>query len=433
MIDNPPAFSNPYHPLAGADSGLAPFAGRQKAYEHLYQRLTDPQGVGSTIVLGRRDIGKTALLRHFNQYFDDTFIGVYLPLKSLNIRSEADWLNTIALEAMQSLGERDLSLHRLPRPDTPADDMRAWLSGEYLPDLFNLIRGRRLVWLLDDAGTLVQWVQQSKLPPDHFAYLKSLAGQFPALGLVLAIDSRYETQIPTMSPLVGLTDVFRLTNLAAEDVTWLMQKPVEGYYKLSDDALEAVYQATSGSPRLVQRFGFQLYQRWESKPVQNFLTVEDVKAVSLAVQRQSESDFQHLWDSLGSNEQVALTAITRLLYADPLTPVTAEAVERWLTESDYPRDKTAIHAALRGLEYDELIDNTKSGIRVSAGVMTPWLMEHAQVRPRGLALAGQRRWIGLAAAVALLALVLILASIASQQGGAPNTTVEPTVTLITSP
>src|SRR5262249_18371145 len=157
--DNQSVLANPYRPSEGDLTALAPFAGRQKAFEHLYQQLTDPTSAGVSIILGRRDIGKTALLRHFSSYFDDTFVGVYLPLKDQTPSSESDWLNTLALRTMQALSQKDFSLNRLPKQNAEDQDMRRWMTTEYLPGLFSVIRGRRLVWLLDDTGSLIQWTK----------------------------------------------------------------------------------------------------------------------------------------------------------------------------------------------------------------------------------------------------------------------------------
>src|SRR5215216_6184488 len=144
-LDNQSLFANPYRPAEGEETALAPFAGRQKAFEHLYQRLTDPTSAGVSIILGRRDIGKTALLQHFNTYFDETFVDVYIPLKNQNIRSESDWLNVLAIRTMQVLSEKDFSLYKLPKQNAEDTDMRRWMTTEYLPEIFELIRGRRLV------------------------------------------------------------------------------------------------------------------------------------------------------------------------------------------------------------------------------------------------------------------------------------------------
>lgn len=427
---------NPYLPDPNSGA-LAPFAGRQRAFEHLYQHLTDPAGAGVSVILGRRDIGKTALLRHFNTYFDESFIGVYISLKDRSIRSEADWLDILALDTLQALGERDFSLYRLPRPGGEGRNMRKWLAEEYLVDTFNIIRNRRLVWLIDDAGTLISWLREEKLPDDHFEYLNGLVTQFSDLGVVLALDSRYETDLAAFRPLVRVTDVYRLGNLSAAETGQLMQQPVTEHYIVNEDIAAAVHAATGGQPRLSQRMGAQLYRQWEARPTLNTVTIEDVKAIAAAVRRESENDFQRIWEAAGHNGRLVLTAITRLLVSDPLTPIDASAIAGWLIESDFPLDMTAINAAIRSLEYDEVVENSKSGIRISSTLMQPWLLEHAQLRTVTVATAPAppRRWLGLAAAVVLVLVVLLTLFVSRQPSPAPAaaSTAPPTLTLVGAP
>ncbi len=436
-LDNQSLFANPYRPAEGDDTTLAPFAGRQKAFEHLYQRLTDPTSAGVSIILGRRDIGKTALLRHFNAYFDETFIPVYLPLKNQDVRSESDWLNILALRTMQVLSNKDFSLNKLPKQKAEDVDMRRWMTIEYLPEAFELIRGRRLVWLLDDTGSLIQWTKAGKLPVDHFAYLDGLVKQYQNLGIIMAMDSRYEMLIPSMSPLVNVTDVYRLANLTEDENRTLMQQPVKNEFRVNDEAATAVFNATGGQPRLAQRFGAALYDYHQvTDTPRTILTAEDVKNVTDAVQEQSETDFQKMWDETAQNERLILTGITRLMYDDPLTPVTISALSNWLVESDFPLDLTAINAAIRGLEYDELIENGKGGIHLRSSLLQTWLFQHAELQSDTKPVTAIRRRGLIAAAILLLMVIVVLAFVVSQQRPnepAASSTLQPTLTLITNP
>ncbi len=441
MSENQSLLANPYRPIEGdaLAATLAPFAGRQKAFEHLYQQLTDPASAGVSIILGRRDIGKTALLRHFNSYFDDSFVGVYLPLKNQNFGSESDWLNTLALSTMQVLSQKDFSLYKLPKQNAEDQDMRRWMLSQYLPEMFDIIKGRRLVWLLDDTGSLIKWAKAGKLPKDHFTYLDGLVKQFQNLGIILAMDSRYELQIPVMSPLVNVTDVYRLTNLTTEETRALVQQPIQNQYRVNDDAAALIFAATAGQPRLVQRFGAALYDYHQvTDTPRTVLGMEDVKSVTGTVQQQSEADFQKIWDETARNERLVLTALTRLMYADPLTPVNTNAIATWLIESDFPLDLTTINAAVRGLEYDELIESNKGNLGLRSSLMQIWLLQHAELQTATTTTASSTppRWGLIAAVVVLVLVILALAYIGSQQqsgGQSSAVTAQPTLTLITNP
>jgi len=436
-VDNQSLLANPYRPQADDQSALAPFAGRQKAFEHLYQRLTDPTSAGVSIILGRRDIGKTALLRHFSAYFDESFVPVYLPLKDQNVRSEGDWLNIVALNMMQALSNKDFSMNKLPRQNAEDADMRRWMANEYLPETFDLIKGRRLVWLLDDTGSLIQWTKAGKLPTDHFTYLDGLVKQYRNLGIIMAMDSRYEMLIPSMSPLVSVTDVYRLSNLTEDETHTLIQQPIQNEFRVNDEAATAIFNATGGQPRLAQRFGAALYDYHQvTDTPRTILTAEDVKNVTDTVQQQSEADFQRTWDETAQNERLILTGITRLMYDDPLTPVTISALSNWLVESDFPLDLTAINAAIRGLEYDEQIENGKGGIHLRSSLMQTWLLQHAELQSATKPVAAIRRRGLVAAGILLLIVIGVLAFVVSQQRpGEPTlaSTLQPTLTLITNP
>lgn len=427
-------FTNPYTLPDTDENTLAPFTGRQKAFEHLYQQLTDPTSAGVSVIMGRRDIGKTALLKHFNSYFDDTFLGVYLPLLPQNIRSEGDWLNILALSTMQALSQRDFSLYKLPKQNADDQDMRRWLADEYLVHTFEIIHGRRLVWLIDDAGCLIQWKKENKLPSDHIAFLNDMVQRYQNLGMVLALDSRYEPVLASLSPLVQITDVYRLTNLSSNETRMLMEQPVQAHFKIGTEAAAAVYQVTGGQPRLIQRFGAALFDHQQSKGLITApVTLEDVKTVSAAVQASSATDFQKVWTEVGRNSQWVLTAITRLMLLDPLTPVNTTSITNWLIESDFPLDSTTVNAALRSLEYEELIEQSAAGIRLTASLMQNWLLQHAELKTTAASRPPAPRR-GLIVGMVVLALIIaLLAYVLSQQPPAalPSAgTLQPTLTLI---
>jgi hypothetical protein len=429
--------ANPYRPLPDDDPTSAPFAGRQKAFEFLYQQLTNPAGTETSLIIGRRDSGKTALLNHFSRFFDDSFLGVMIPLKGKVFASEADWLNLFVDGAARELAERNYTLSRLPEFEGAAGTMRGWFTETYMPEILNIIRRhRRLVFLLDDADVLLKAIVDGKLPDDSIPFLHGLVQTNPQLGLVLTLDAQYDADITQLSPLVTLEDTFRLANLSEDETIWLLSEPAAGHYKLSAETATAVYKATGGQPRLLQLFGFELFQRWEARPNRPPFTLDDVKQVTSAVYAQSEGDLRAAWSAATRNERLVLTAISSLIYADPLGKITPAGIESWLVETDYPMDGTGINAAIRGLEYREIVEHTPEGVRLNAGMMQSWLLENGRLNERAERPDLRRpalRWLALAGIVILVLALVLIAS----QGGTPapisDAIVEPTVTLMTNP
>ncbi len=426
---NASSLSNNPYPAGRGDVMLAPFAGRQKAFEQIYQQLTRTR---SSVIMGAQESGKTAVLRHFSTYFEDKFIGIYVALKDANLQSEGDWLRTLAEATLNVLIERNMSLSRLVVLQPDSAHIREWFSETFLREVSKVARSQRLILLLDDADKLIDAMTAGRLPKDHLTFLAGLAKMPPEIGIALSLDSRYEADIPLLSPLADVTDIYRLENLSEDEAIWLLRKPVEDRFSVNDEAVKAVYRATGGQPRLLQRFGNRLYRLWETRADGTALTLEDVKTVTAQVYNQTEPDFERLWQDANRNERLILSAITQLQYADPLTAVTPEGIEGWLIESDFPLDMTAVHAALRSLEYEQVIDQTPAGIRITVGLLQTWLLENGRVYDK-LTKPGTRRirWIAL---ILLLILLLVLALL----GGLPGVSttpgdVPPTVTLVSAP
>jgi hypothetical protein len=359
--------SNPYHPdlsvsLAAPDYAGVPFAGRQDALARTYRQMHDsaPHASRALCFVGRRHGGKTALLLAASAAFRDSVACAPVFLSETPPLSEPDIILTLAqatTEALIASGARVSRLNELPPLEAEAgDDSRAWLVEHFLPLTFSLLRGRRLALLLDDADHVLNALRTGTLPADILSFLRDLTRMFPLLGFVLTLDAEYEPEIDAFSPLIGLHDTMRLTALAPEETRWLLQQPARGRYTVPDEAAALVHKATGGAPALVQHFGFQLYQRWEREPARSTVSLEDIRALTPALYQYGEPDFRDEWLRLSPNEKRVFSAVGQVLYSDPLHRVEPKAIERYLAEAAQPLDLTAIHAALRGLEYAEQPD-----------------------------------------------------------------------------
>jgi hypothetical protein len=427
---------NPYSPPGLDDGALAPFAGRQTAYAALHRRLTKAARPGALLYLGGRYSGKTTLLRRFADFFDESYLGVYLPLRGAPLTSESAWLRALVAAFSGALSDHDYTASRLPQPPDTAD-LRVWLRDTYLPELFAVVRRHRLVLLLDDAGALLDAMTAKHLPGDSAAYLHSLLETQPGLGMALTLDSQRERDMNGLSPLARGENVFRLSALAAGESAWLLRTPAAACYTLSDESAAALHKATGGQPYLLQRCGYYLFEAWAAQADQRALTLADVKACIPRVYTASEADFQQEWDLLTPNERLVLTAASQLLYTNPLQAIQFAEIEVWLVETDYPLDTTAINAAVRSLEYRDHITLTPGGLTINSGLWQMWLLEHARIpghsaRPASSESATPpNRRVLLALLTAVLLVLLIVALASSVPDSPPETPAAPTVTLAT--
>jgi hypothetical protein len=146
----------------------------------------------------------------------------------------------------------------------------------------------------------------------------------------------------------------------------------------------------------------------------------------------SQQEFREMWLRLPRSERLTLTAISSLLYADPLQGCEADAIGKWLVETDYALDNTAINAALRSLEYREILTHSAKGYVPAGGLMQRWLLENARletvVQP-----TTRRRWLALALVVAGFFAMLLLWIALSGTAPSLSSDTPPTVTLVATP
>jgi hypothetical protein len=257
-------------------------------------------------------------------------------------------------------------------------DIRGWFAEAFLPPVLTLVRPhRQIVLLMDDAEALLDAIRAGTLAADSLAYLRQLTDQQPRVHLVLTMDTRYEARLEELSPLVRVNEIVRLANLAPTETMWLLAEPVAGAYSLDDMALLAAQRLTGGEPAFVQALGCALFRSYEKQMLPVRFNAEDIKLLTPGLFHQLEDDLSQTYALLTVSEQQTLRAISQLLYADPLRSASVSAVTEWLADSEDPLDATTVGAALRSLEYREIVTLTPDGIRLTSELMQRWLLEHA--------------------------------------------------------
>jgi hypothetical protein len=417
---------NPYDPTVGEVP--PPFSGRERALTRLHQHLTELSSQHALTFSGRRRIGKTALLRRL-ALGEPAYVGVYVPLRRMPLQNEALWLTALARAMTDSLPDHPAG--EIEPPPESAAGLRDWLRATALPAWLRAIRGqRRIVLLLDDLELLAAAIEAQQQPEDAFAYLQRLIQ--PRLTIAATIDLRYETELERFQPLVDPAAVHRLSSLTPQASAEIITGPSGDLYTVEPDALESIYRATGGEPALLQCFGYHVWRRAQEGTT--VITAADVKAIIPRVYEDVEAEFQIVWKSLPRDERLLLTALSSLLYDDPLRAVGTAEIETWLMDTDYLLDTTAINAAVRGLEYYELISGSTAGVTIRAGLVQKWLLENAGLstsasQPQASGTPIPAAWF-IAAVLIVVLIILAALLIPGSDQGEPVITAIPTVTLM---
>ncbi len=407
-----------------------PFAGRQKVFIEIQQYLADPIDRHALLIIGRNSVGKTRILEQCFYVLEDGVISCPLILEPHVLKNEATWLHHVITQTHTALENRGFSVHRLPTlPDNP-DSYRDWFIDEYLPEANKLIRGhRRILWLMDDVNVLIVAINETRLPEDTFDYLYHLLQSNTQSGIVMTLDEELEAQSSQLSPLIDGKLLRRLHPLTESETARL----IENFgLRLEDSAQAYIHQLTDGYPLILQYMG-------EALQTVKHLTITKghVDSIIDDVYKQARDHYRNIWqNSLSQNERLVLTAISGLLYDDPIGTLTTQDVENWLLETDYPLDMMTVNASIRGLEYRDLVVSSKTeGIQIRARLFQRWLIEYArmnEVNPVVAQLNAEGSGISRNMILTLLGITLIVLAIVfslQQDTQTSASTIQPTVTL----
>lgn len=369
------------------------FVGRQAIFARLQQQILDPltEQRHALVFTGHDGIGKSALLKQFSTIFDDPLLSIYTALTP-ELSDKDELLGQLVQSINQLLADHNFSLSRIPEFDAnESSDFSEWLRVDYLPMMMRIIRPhRRLVWLLDDAEHLLN------LSDDILSYLQQLLTEFPQVTIILTLSTEYDDKLSQFQPLINPVQTERIPLLNESDSIDLLQHYLPG---INDTTITEIVTATGGHPHLLTRYGETL-QRLRAESADT----EAYQQAKTSVYQTSQVDFKQTWSKLTRDERLTLSAIASLIYDDPLQVIRAQVIEAWLVETDHVLDIVAVNAALRSLDYrDIIVYQQGEGLQIQSGLMQQWLLEQARIDE----VVNERRG-QLPTPIILLALVIII-------------------------
>jgi hypothetical protein len=434
--------TNPYNPLFSADEAL-PFVGREDVFAFFRQHLVGASLTHGLVLIGRRGLGKTALLHHLQGQIDERYRLCLIPLADLDLSSEERLLAALTEAIYATLEAAGVSTYRIPTwpevsPDGAPPDLRAWFREEFLDVVMSALRLRHLLLAFDDAHLLFDALERGTLPQDFFAYWANLLGTYERLALIFALDAAYEDRILAVELLNNPSLHLRLSELSREDAERLIREPVEGLLQLDPQVVEGILELADGHPFLLHSVCRLLFRRSEERHHAGPITPHDLAAIHDAALDQADEILRPLWQHLSQNEQFTLIALVSLDEQAPGEAFSFDALRGWLLGAGYAMNKTQLAAALRGLGYNGLAIVQADTYTVPARLIADWVRANTRASqpapPARPARAMRPRWALLGLLTVLVAVIALGALTLSglwdgTDGDATPDTALPTATL----
>ncbi len=438
----PPPIANPYDPALPTDDP-AHFFGREEVFAFIRQQLIVERRANGMALIGRRGSGKTSILLQLRNHLDSRTLTAYVDLAGIAYAEGDSLLPAMADAARTALDAAGISTYRLPAtPDNlPAAELEKWFAETYLDVTLSALRGgRRLIFLFDETGALLDALEKLQVSARLPDFLSNLLAADERLEMIFAVGSSDETRLESFLPLADPNRHKRIGYLEPEACEALSRQPVAPFYQWEDNALQAMLALAGGSPYLLHALNRHIFERSLAREHVGLVTLPDVKAILPPALQEVEQYLRALWTSATPPEQQVLFGLAALTEQSGRRLIRPEELTAWLArETDSPLDETTLGATLRRLEYGELVrPHASRRYSLSSGLFQQWMVLNVSApviapadTPRATTAGSSRR--GLlpvlaGAGIALLFGVLALRGVTSTAEPS-RTSSAPTVTL----
>lgn len=374
---------NPYNPLEPVENPDW-FFGRQEAFAFFRQHLVGMPLDRALVLIGRRGLGKSALLRQLQRHIDESYRVCVIDLNLVDLRGEEGLFAALVDEIRATLEAAEVSTYRLPDwppPDSEeASDRRAWFREVYLDIALSALRHRHLVIALDDAHLLLDAIDKGALPADFTDYLAALQAAHERLDFVFALDISHEDRALTIPLLADPALHFRLSELAPEEAERIVREPVAALYSFDEGLVPRILALADGHPFLLTSICRLIFRRSEERHHAGSIMELDLIAVYPAALEQAGDILRPLWRDASQNERLTLTALARLTGEDGGPPVAFDALHMAVNDLGYEVSKTQLASALRSLDYKGLVRMDASGRYAFPALLIPrWLYANTEI------------------------------------------------------
>ena len=272
--------------------------GRKEIINQLV-RQSRAKSIGSSYIFGQKRVGKTsiakALQSRLSQY--DNLLVIYLEGgEYIDADAEAT-LNRIGAKLCEKIKKSDERLADLPIPNF---DGALYPLGDFLESVCDTIPNLRILFILDEFDEIpVELYRRGPLADAFFLTIRTISGK-PFAGFVLVGGERMDfiksCQGDTFNKFREITvDYFDKEEHWA-DFQALVRRPTQEWLEITDDAVVALYEQTSGNPYFTVCICRELFATALNKR-DCFVTRREVseEAVPLAL-RHIGTGFYHFWE-----------------------------------------------------------------------------------------------------------------------------------------
>ena len=277
--------------------------------ETLFSSIKDDLEHNRNIILlhGQRRIGKSSVIRNIPSQLSDLneFVFVTFNLKYYSQESLSKILAELAKEIISdlSLDDENINLPEITELELEPEIF----SHKFLPQVYQALKNKRLVFLIDEFDALLN-SNNPELLKQVYQYYESLIINFRnQLFLILLIEQK-SVNNPRISKIFKDVPIREIGLLDENNTKNLIIEPAKNILEYEEDAIKEIFNLSAGHPYLIQAICFTIFGRarendhWKIKK-------EDVEAIINKAIEISEAGLGWFWDGFSISEKIVFAAI----------------------------------------------------------------------------------------------------------------------------
>ena len=291
------------------------FVGRQDVFDFVTEHLLGAYQNNVIVLHGQRRTGKTSILYRLQEVLAGTHIAVLIDMQGKAARGMADFLYAISDDIVYALEGHGLPVAAgLPERAEYEASPEFTFRSRFLRSVTGLLDSRNLLLMFDEFEELEKRVEDGRLEPEVFDFLRNLMQHEPRLDFIFSGTHKLEELCSEYwSILFNIAVYKRITFLGYDDIRRLVTEPVATAGLEYDPlAVERIGQVTAGHPYFTQVVCHEMVA-YHNETRRNYLTAGCVDQALERIVERGEAHFKYIWAGATPEEQRVMLAATDLL------------------------------------------------------------------------------------------------------------------------
>ncbi|MBN1136502.1 MAG: AAA family ATPase [Anaerolineae bacterium] len=291
------------------------FVGRQDVFDFVTEHLLGVYQNNVIVLHGQRRTGKTSILYRLREVLASTHIAVLIDMQGKAARGMADFLYAISDDIVYALESHGIPAGvDLPERAEYEASPEFTFRSRFLRSVTGLLDNRNLLLMFDEFEELEKRVEDGRLEPEVFDFLRNLMQHESRLDFIFSGTHKLEELCSDYwSILFNIAVYKRITFLDREDVRSLVTEPVAPAGLEYDPlAVDRIIQVTAGHPYFTQVVCHEMVA-YHNETRRNYLTAGCVDQALERIVERGEAHFKYIWAGATPEEQRVMLAVTDLL------------------------------------------------------------------------------------------------------------------------